>query len=538
MKEHLFTILEKLIVKNNIRVNKEELQLQLSSHPSYPSLHAVTGVLDHFDISNLALRLSVNSETLRSLPICFIANISTDKGENLVLVEKKKGKIKISGGANTTELIEEQVFLSRWNGIIVAVEKDENNTETGENLYRSIVLKWTLIAAGFLCLAYFLRIQSNFLIPIHFVLSSIGLAISVFIVKHELGLQSSTANQFCNLSENTSCDAVLNSKGATLFKRFKLSDISLVTFATYCLFSMLFLVGGTDRFGIVSLITKMALPFIVYSVYYQYKVIKKWCPLCLGIATVLILQFVAVVVDNFSSITLDFGTHEVLTFLLSIISVIGAWSFLKPLIEKKESLQKIEVAHYTFKRKFSLFKALYDESKTLSEINHFSQELVFGNKNAKVELVLVTSPLCFFCKKAHRDIEYLLDKLSDRVKVVVRFNVDTSNQDNLLYQVATRLLNIYNIDGESNALKALSEVYKEDVNLQKWLDSQANKITNSFDDVLNDQHQWCMINAINFTPALYLNNKQFPQEYDRTDLIYFIDDFIESHSVQSIALVS
>ena len=27
---------------------RDELEFQLLSHPSYPSLHAVTGVLDHF----------------------------------------------------------------------------------------------------------------------------------------------------------------------------------------------------------------------------------------------------------------------------------------------------------------------------------------------------------------------------------------------------------------------------------------------------------------------------------------------------------
>ncbi|MDH7445378.1 vitamin K epoxide reductase family protein [Aquimarina sp. 2201CG14-23] len=538
MKEQLHTILKKLIIKNNIRIHKEELQLQLSSHPSYPSLHALTGVLDHFNIPNLALRVSVNPEILRNLPTCFIANMTLDAAEELVLVQKRNGKIKITTTANNVELIEEKDFLSRWNGVILAIEKNENIKETKTSIYATATINRILVVLVGICVGYFLIMQPNFFAQTHFVLSAMGLIISVFIVKHELGLQSSAANQFCNLSENTNCDTVLNSKGATIFKLFKLSDASIVTFATYCLSWMLFFISEANGLEILSIVTLMAFPFVVYSVYYQYQVIKKWCPLCLGIAIVLVFQFMVVAADNFSSITLIFDSQEVLILVLSLTSVIGAWNLLKPLIEKKESLQKTEITHYTFKRKFSLFKALYDESENLSEVNHFSKELVFGNKNADVELVMVTSPLCFFCKKAHSDIEYLLDKLRNNIKVVIRFNVNTSNQDSLLYQIVASLLEIYNTEGESNTLKALREVYTENVDLQKWLDKQTNKTSNSFDDLLNDQHQWCKINAINFTPALYLNNRLFPQEYDRTDLIYFIDDFITSQHTQSVALVS
>ncbi|WP_025666852.1 vitamin K epoxide reductase family protein [Aquimarina megaterium] len=538
MKEQLYNILEKLIIKNNIDINKEELRLQLSSHPSYPSLHSLTGVLDHFNIPNLALRLSVNKEMFRKLPACFIADILTSNGEDLVLAEKRKGKIRIVTGTNKTKFIEEQDFLSLWNGIVLAIEKDENIPETKTTFYRSVILNRVVVLIVLLCIGYFLIKQSDVVKQIHFVLSLIGLVISVFIVRHELGLQSGAAKQFCNLSKKTSCDAVLNSKGATILRLFKLSDISMVTFATYCLFSILLFVNGTGRFIILPFVTLMTLPFVIYSLYYQYRVIKKWCPLCLGLATVLVFQFVVMTVDDFSSLNSVFNRRELILFVLSLIIVIGIWNFLKPLIEKKETLQKTEIAYYKFKRKFSLFKLLYDESETLSVIDYFSEELMFGNKNAKVELVIVTNPLCFYCKKTHADIEYLLDKLQDKIKVIVRFNVDTSDKDGLLYRLVTILLNIYNTEGESRALNALSEVYEEDVNLQKWLENQVNKTSNSFDNVLNDQKHWCMINAINFTPALYLNNKLFPQEYDRKDLTYFIDEFAASKDIMRSVLTS
>ncbi len=538
MREQLHTILQKLIIKNNIRVLKEELEFQLSSHPSYPSLHALTGVLDHFNIPNLALRLSVNKETFKKLPAFFIANMSIDNGDDLVLVEKKKRKVKITNGGRN-KIITEEDFLSQWNGVILAVEKDENIEKTKTRFDVSIIANWIMFSIGVLCIVYFLVTWSNVLVQTHFILSAIGLMLSVFIAKHELGLQSNTANQFCNLSENTSCDVVLNSKGSTIFSFLKLSDVSIVAFATYCLSWLLFMIKGTSGFGILSLTTLIGIPFAAYSLYSQYLIIKKWCPLCLGIATILISQFIIVMLwEDFSSITSFFRLTEIVIFIFSLFITAAVWIILKSLIEKKESFQKIAFTHYKFKRKFLFFKSLYEESDSLVEINYFSQELVFGNKNAEIELVLVTNPLCFFCKKAHQDIEYLLDQSNNSIKVIIRFNVDVSNKDSLLYKVVSGLLYIYHERGEGYALKALKEVYKEGVDLQKWVDSQIYKKTSYFDNLLIDQYEWCKKNAVNFTPALYLNNRLFPSEYDKSDLIYFIDEFIVSQHKLSNVLVS
>ena len=41
------------------------------------------------------------------------------------------------------------------------------------------------------------------------------------------------------------------------------------------------------------------------------------------------------------------------------------------------------------------------------------------------------------------------------------------------------------------------------------------------------QNDWCMQNNINFTPEILLNGKSFPNEYNRSDLINFIDDIVD-----------
>ena len=82
MKDYLIYVTVQLLKKNAIFFDKQELAFQIQSHPSYPSLHAVTGVLDHFNIDNIAAEVPQNLETLLELPNCFLAQVETEKGKD------------------------------------------------------------------------------------------------------------------------------------------------------------------------------------------------------------------------------------------------------------------------------------------------------------------------------------------------------------------------------------------------------------------------------------------------------------------------
>ncbi len=526
MRDQLFNILDQLIIKSNIRINRSELKLQLSSHPSYPSLHALTGVLEHFDIPNAALRLPVNKEILDQLPRHFIANVDTDRGGDLVLIEKKGTKIKLKLDTDKNKIISQEAFLNQWKGIIVVIEKDDLMEEVPSQ-GMAVFFNWLLVFCGVLWTANIVFSLSDPFAQIHFLLSLIGLVFSIQIVKHELGISSMVANNFCNLSENTSCDAVLNAKGATLFGWLKLSDISLVIFVAYSCFWLLSFISGNTNALLISAMTAFAFPFVLYSIYYQYRVVKKWCPLCLGIGFVLILQFSSLLLYDFSPAKIHLDMQSIGLLAWSLLSSAAIWSLLKPVLKRKEALGKLELAHHKFKRDFSLFNALYAKGSSLSSTAPIAREIVLGNRNAPIEIILVTSPFCYFCKAAHRDIDKILRKAKDKVKVIIRFVVDVKNKDTDLYKITSKLIEIYNLKGDTACLHALEEVYGAEVDYKKWLQKYNQRSYEKYESTLEQQHKWTQANGINFTPAFYLNRKAYPKEYDRIDLLYFIEEFIE-----------
>ena len=129
MKNSLIPLVERLLKKNKILFDKKELAFQIQSHPSFPSLHSITGVLDHFNIENVAADVPANIETLVQLPACFLAQINTDHGKDLVIVDRKKQDYFVYNSDNKKQKHTEQEFIEKFTGIIVAVEKTEESIQ-------------------------------------------------------------------------------------------------------------------------------------------------------------------------------------------------------------------------------------------------------------------------------------------------------------------------------------------------------------------------------------------------------------------------
>lgn len=529
MEDQLYVLLKKLVLKNNIQLDQEELKLQLESHPSYPSLHSLTGVLSHFGIPNIAIRLQVNKETLSQLPSCFLATIKSENDESIVLVEKKNNQLKVTGYDNKKISYTNEQFISSWNGIILAIEKDENIIETRKSPIGN-VLKWVFYGFGIALIAYCFYIIPEIFAKTHFILSIIGVIISIIIVKHEFGLQSKSANSICNLSEHTSCDAVLQSNGAKLLGLFKLSDVCLVIFSSYAGYWLTSLFTNTNNYVTISLLAMASIPMIGYSLFYQYKVVKKWCPLCLGIISVLLFQFTALAFNYNFIVPHSFNIISVIQFASVVLLISAIWSITKPFIQKIIDLKEIEINHYKFKRNFSLFNALLNEGKSLLNTKSIDGELIFGNEHAAVEMVLVTNPFCSHCKKAHSDIENLLSIYGDKIKLTIRFNFSTYEKDDPLYRITSELFHIYKTKGKDACLAILNELYQKDIDLKSWANNRDVHFSDATKNTLSKQNKWCASNNINFTPAFYVNKKPFPKEYSRQDLAYFIDDLTKSSS--------
>jgi len=529
LKDSLFYLVQQLLINNSINLDKKELAFQIQSHPSYPSLHAVTGVLDHFNIDNLALDVPVNVDTLKQLPKVFLAQIHSDqqkvfaivanKGLNYHVIISKKTKLKLSA----TD------FLSIFTGIIVAVEKTDLVEEKTDS---SIHIKNSLIAiCSLVVLSIYLNTEPSLTSVLIFASSILGLFISISLKKQEKGIQNVIGNAFCSgESEKKDCNAVLTSKGANIFKPYKLSDLCLIFFSGLSLsilFTSVLNISASFTFALILL----SFPITLYSIYYQAVIIKKWCLLCISVVGILWVQS-ALIIFNANIITsVSWSINTILVNSFGFLLALTLWHLLAHNLDELQVLKKVRIDLFKFKRNFKIFNTLLQTSKTINTTIYNSSEIIFGNANSPLKIVIVTSPFCGHCKPVHSLIEDILKKHSSKVAISVRFNANINYPEDNLVKVTSRLIEIYNTNGETDCLAAMHDIYQGQPT-DLWLNELGNcNNTELFIEELKKENEWCANNNLNFTPVILINGRTYPKEYDRNDLIYFIEELYESNTI-------
>lgn len=526
MDQSLIHLTKLLISKHHIKIPSNELTFQISSHPSFPSLHAVTGVLQHFGVESMSLRIPQNEDALAHLEGYFMAQVSRF-GDHIVVVGKVRDHYEIVFDQYKTSIVSAAEFLTMWTGVVLVVDEEAqvDHTFISENQG----LLWLQVVTGILLASIPFFVGLHLLEYVHYGLALIGIFLGVLLIQYELGIQSRPLNQFCSDTRSKSdCDAVLESRGALLFGRMKLSNLVMAYFLGQALAWVMLSVLHLES-QLMMLVSTVALGLTFYSLYYQFKVVKAWCSLCLSIVGVLWLQASLLMIPN--AFAWQLGPQSLAVVFMSFLIALTAWSFVILKLKKGVEDQRIKVEYFKFKRNYNLFKTMLGRSIPV-EVHAFDREIVFGNlksENAST-VTIITNPSCGFCKEAHAIIAPLLKASKDKLKIRVRFNVFSIKDDSISVKVALRLLDLYNNQGVKQCMMAMDEIYgtmKADQWLKKWEGSSFREDL----DLLEKQKQWCTANVINFTPEILINGRSYPREYQRSDLLHFVEDILEESEI-------
>ncbi|WP_111685546.1 vitamin K epoxide reductase family protein [Winogradskyella tangerina] len=528
MKDPFCYLVELLLKKNDLLIDFEELTFQIKSHPSFPSLHAITGVLDHFNIENLALDIPINASTLKQLPETFLAQVEIDGKKKFATVTKSKQQYKLHFGIKDKTTVDENYFLECFTGVVLIVDKTEdfsiiNKTNTVKNIVKglSVVALLTVTAIlifGNLAVSDYLFVTTSIL----------GIYLSSIIIRQEQGESTKIGNAFCSGDdERKDCNAVLNSNAATLVEGLKLSDLSLIFFAGLTLASLI-LVSSNSEIYSVKLLSVLGFPVTIFSIYYQFIKIKKWCFLCLGIVGILWTQ---AALFAYSS-NAEFNVNHILIALFSFSITALTWLVFSKIYREKEELNQIKIKYFKFKRNFGLFNDQLLKSPTLPTQIPGINEIVYGNPTSQFHLILITNPLCGYCKTTHQILNQALKQFNNELKITIRFNIQSVDYNNSAVKIALRLLEIYHTYSPEACREALDDIYGNHT-IKDWFNkwNEADSPEN-YKHILQNEAQWCQQNNINFTPEILVNGHSYPKMYERKDLMHFMEELLEDHKNQ------
>lgn len=506
----MISVLKKYLELNRHGNLTEEFKDIYLSHPNYPSLFSVTDSLDILRIENMAANVPKNQ--LENLPEHFIAAIQDKDGEIFVFVNKKNNSIVYETESDEKHTVTLEEFRELWNGLILAVEKNENITDIKKSGIKSSV-SVGLLSAVFLLSNF--TYEFNFYEFIFRTLSFIGLFTSIFILLEKNEDGNELVSKICSFNSKTSCDSVIKSKDSQITKWLDFTDLPILFFAIN------FIAGSLANlsFGIIGLLSLVSLPICVYSIYLQKTKLKKWCVLCLIVSSLILAQSLLYILNlNNLSTTLSKATH----YLIIAMACSAIWFPIKKIMSERKKLADKNKELSRFKRNFNLFDFLSTEIKEPQQLASL-QPIYFGNPEASLTFRLFLSPSCGHCHTAYQKAKDFIGKYPEKIRLAVYFNLNIENMENPYVAIAKNLQQIHLSNG--NIRQAIEDWHIQNLDIEKWLKKWKQEIISEEAEAeLNKQYEWCAKNEFNYTPVKIIDHKLLPKEYELEEIKYFLSE--------------
>lgn len=504
------------------RVTQATVREALAAHPDFPSLLSMSDVLTEWQIDNTALQLNT-VEQLRELPLPLIAHLHKQGGW-YVLVTNLQGD-SLSYTDPTDGRIVEPVaeFEQKWSGVVLVAEADESAGEVDyatkrqqevlDDLRGPFVLAGTLLVllAAMLNVAHVLAAGDWFLLAT----KTAGLVLSGLLVTKQLGSKNALADRLCRMGTKTNCDSVLNSPAAKLWGWLNWADIGLLYFAGGLCAVLAINMAPSVRSLLYGL-ALLALPYTVFSVYYQARVLRQWCPLCLGVQAVLLAEGTMAILHA-GILPVEVKPYCILGVAFLVPTL--AWVLLKPLLVNRPRSRREHDELLRLKRNPDLFRALLTQQPPMPPVSNDLHPILLGNPDAGHTITMVTNPYCGPCARTHKELEALLNR-NDDVNAMIMFTCDGA--EGPATQVAIQVMALAR---HGKAALALRDWYESaEKNVDTWIKKYpVNADGTDWLSVAERHTNWCRLANIQITPTLFVNGYQLPEVYRLGDLRWLVN---------------
>ena len=495
----------------------------IKQHPDYPSIAAVHDVLKQYKTETIVLQ--IDKEKLQKVPVPFVAHLLQAPAGFVTVTNVSSHEVTYLQPSSFQKQVTVSVndFLSKWSAVALLAEKNEQSGEPDleQNrkadrikLYRTPLL---ILSSILLLFVAILPIGSATLaIAAPLLLKLAGVVVCGLLLWYDIDRSNPFLQKVCNSSKATNCNAVLQSNAAKLFGVIRWSEIGFFYFAGGLLFVIL---RNEGALALLAWLNLIALPYTVFSVFYQWRVTKQWCPLCLAVQGLLLLEALFYMGAGYlqSFAITETATSFLLAFLLPVIT----WYAAKPLLKKNKEAEEYKNRFYRIKNDSRIFEALLEKQKKVF-INPEGLGVTLGNPDATNTIIKVCNPYCGPCSKAHKEIHKLL-KNNTNIKVQVIFNSFAEDSDPRSKPVKL-FLSVSKNKERNYTEQVIDEWYsaeKKDFKIfaEKY---QIGTDQNNYNEDVMKMRTWCDEMNIEATPSIFLNGYQLPDNYLVNDLKIFL----------------
>lgn len=399
-------------------------------------------------------------------------------------------------------------FRAVWDGTVLMAEKGEQTHEDSWPVYRvrqglafiDRTLKYWL-AGLTVALLGIVVLYSPEPSDLRYLIKAAGMAVSLLTVV-KASFDPRLAERFCRQGKYSDCNEVFNSAGAKLLGWVSLGELSLAYFAA-SLFWGLFL--ALKPAAVFPALDALALFAVVYSLVWQL-VHRRWCPLCLAIDGVLVVDFLTeILVWN------DFGNVRFLDFYPDLLTYGLLFAIGVLVIRRIVGLaeENLTIPHLQFRRERllsspELFWTLLAQQPQ-EAIHADTLPTVSNGLEAKHSLTVVMNPSCPKCARVHEALAGLQDYRIDLVFIV-------NDGDRVSYDAALKMISF----GIANDWEATHRL------IARWYSTHALpdgvQVKPRAESDLLAHLDYCRKIRIEGTPTVLVDDRKLPDMYDVTEL--------------------
>lgn len=524
--DNVTSVVYRLMKKNGIKVTFNSVFEYIRSHPKYPSLICICDFFIEMKILNYALR--IDESDLYKLEDPFIAHTKESGGKVLLIYSINNESIVYADTFKGKKRLSTRQFLEKWDGVIILIEPTELSGETDYLIKRKDEIIHSSLMPSLVLICFLAAIYGIFINKLFFSDFSglslyalifthiIGLTFSLFLLMHELNLSSKFTDKLCHISTNVNCDAVTKSDASKVFGSITWADLGLAYFSGGLL--TCFILPYTYSINNLALFAFAALPYPVFSILYQWLIIKKWCPLCLSVQIVIILESII----TYNRLNLDGLNITSFLQVLIVFSIVFLFVLLlKFLFISDRGKENTKLELLKMKRDWEVFLFKLKKGKRIN-IPSDKYALVFGDTQGKVSISVFLSFHCSACAERFDSVQKMIVNNS---KIKVQLILSPANDE-----MSVRLLKtIFLLIESGQSIKALEKLkiwYSTDIKARSKLikDDVIHGINDEFKKMIEYNSSLFHVGKVAAVPSVYVNGYPLPDEYLIEDIRYHISE--------------
>ncbi len=514
--DNTVAVVRQLVGHYRIHVSDETVSNDLTSHPAYPSLKSVSDAFTLWKVENYAAK--VDQTELLELTDPFIAHIKENEEEKLFVIYRVSEAAVVYaeayGKRRSMKLTE---FLTKWDGIVLMInpskaagESDYAQKRQNEKIKSSLLP--LLIVLGVFTMGYFLAdiMLSGTSLTLSWwgvlVMKLIGSILAVFAIRIEQGERSEIIDKLCHFGKQSDCKAIINDKEAHVYGWISLAGVGFVYFLASLMALLIFGASSVTSLMALALLNILTIPVCGYSIYYQWVVRKKWCPICLGMVAVLLAEFAFL----YSHIATDVRAGDFFIVAMCFLSVTVLLLTYSAFIRANTAAFESNASFLRLKREPSVFENALARTER-KDVPTGPHSFVVGNPDAQSTITSFLSLTCSPCKREFIKLDELLSSTTDYKLDVVMSTKDAQVFDQFYY--------IYRHRGPAVFLEALRNWYASngEMNIKESYGVPADYVS---PDSAQQAQMALYKQGIEFTPTTFIQGYKIPEGYTIEDLAY------------------